>query len=135
MVVGTTCASGAMLANQWVGNYYVGSNGAWVKDKQPEHTHEWVPQTSSINHPEESHQELVKEAWSEEVHHDAEYKKVVDKEAWTETIDHPEEGHYEVEEDGYWTLKVSHPKTGKNILVNGFSWSLIQKSAMKMVWM
>lgn len=106
-------ASGAMLANQWVGNYYVGSNGAWVKDKQPEHTHEWVPQTSSINHPEESHQELVKEAWSEEVHHDAEYKKVVDKEAWTETIDHPEEGHYEVEEDGYWTLKVSASEDGK----------------------
>lgn len=90
-----------------------GSNGAWVKDKQPEHTHEWVPQTSSINHPEESHQELVKEAWSEEVHHDAEYKKVVDKEAWTETIDHPEEGHYEVEEDGYWTLKVSASEDGK----------------------
>ena len=35
------------------------------------------------------------------------------QEAWTETIDHPEEGHYEVEEDGYWTLKVSASEDGK----------------------
>lgn len=106
-------ASGAMLANQWVGNYYVGADGAWVRDKQPEHAHKWVAETKLINHPEESHQELVKDAWTETIDHDAEYKKVVDKEAWTETIDHPEEGHYEVEEDGYWTLKVSASEDGK----------------------
>lgn len=106
-------ASGAMLANQWVGNYYVGADGAWVRDKQPEHAHKWVAETKLINHPEESHQELVKDAWTETIDHDAEYKKVVDKEAWTETIDHPEEGHYEVEEDGYWTLKVSAFEDGK----------------------
>ena len=106
-------ASGAMLANQWVGNYYVGADGAWVRDKQPEHAHKWVAETKLINHPEESHQELVKDAWTETIDHDAEYKKVVDKEAWTETIDHPEEGHYEVEEDGYWTLKVFASEDGK----------------------
>lgn len=106
-------ASGAMLANQWVGNYYVGADGAWVRDKQPEHAHKWVAETKLINHPEESHQELVKDAWTETIDHDAEYKKVVDKEAWTETIDHPEEGHYEVEGDGYWTLKVSASEDGK----------------------
>ena len=109
-------ASGAMLANQWVGNYYVGADGAWVRDKQPEHAHKWVAQTSSINHPEESHQELVKEAWSEEVHHDAEYKKVVDKEAWTETIDHPEESHQELVKEA-WTETIDHPEESHQELV------------------
>ena len=106
-------ADGVMVTNQWVGNYYVGADGAWVRDKQPEHAHKWVAETKLINHPEESHQELVKDAWTETIDHDAEYKKVVDKEAWTETINHPEEGHYEVEEDGYWTLKVSASEDGK----------------------
>ena len=76
-------ANGVMATNQWIGNYYVGDDGVWVKDKKPEHTHNWVAETKTINHPEESHQELVKAAWVEE-------------------INYPEEGHYETTVDGYW---------------------------------
>ena len=113
-------ASGWMLANQWVGNYYVGTSGAmltdtwigdyyvdasgkWVPDaKKDQHTHKWVAETTVITHPEETKQELVKEAWDEVVHHDEETKTVVDKEAWTEEIPHEEEGHYEATIPGHW---------------------------------
>ena len=103
-------ASGWMLANQWVGNYYVGALGAmltdtwigdyyvdasgkWIPDaKKDQHTHKWVAETTVITHPAETHQELVKEAWTEE-------------------IPHEEEGHYEATIPGH-TEYTLVPKEG-----------------------
>lgn len=78
--------TGAMLTNQWVGNYYVDASGKWDPNKQ-QHEHDWQPVTSTVNHPAETHQELVKEAWTEE-------------------IPHEEEGHYEATIPGHWEYEL-----------------------------
>ena len=80
--------SGAMLTDTWIGNYYVDGSGKWVPDaKKDQHTHKWVAETTVITHPAETHQELVKEAWTEE-------------------IPHEEEGHYEATVPGHWEYKL-----------------------------
>jgi len=79
--------SGAMLTDTWIGNYYVDGSGKWVPDaKKDQHTHKWVAKTTVITHPAETHQELVKEACTEE-------------------IPHEEEGHYEATVPGHWDYK------------------------------
>ena len=83
--------TGAMLTDQWIGNYYVDASGKWVPNKQ-QHEHVWQPVTSTVEHPAETHQELVKEAWTEE-------------------IPHEEEGHYEATVPGHWEY-VQVPKEG-----------------------
>ena len=85
--------SGAMLTDTWIGNYYVDGSGKWVPDaKKDQHTHKWVAETTVITHPAETHQELVKEAWTEE-------------------IPHEEESHYEATVPGHWEY-VQVPKEG-----------------------
>ena len=85
--------SGAMLTDTWIGDYYVDASGKWVPDaKKDQHTHKWVAETTVITHPAETHQELVKEAWTEE-------------------IPHEEEGHYEATVPGHWEYKLV-PATG-----------------------
>lgn len=85
--------SGAMLTDTWIGNYYVDGSGKWVPDaKKDQHTHKWVAKTTVITHPAETHQELVKEAWTEE-------------------IPHEEEGHYEATVPGHWDYEFV-PATG-----------------------
>ena len=85
--------SGAMLTDTWIGNYYVDGSGKWVPDaKKDQHTHKWVAETTVITHPAETHQELVKEAWTEE-------------------IPHEEEGHYEATVPRHWEYKLI-PATG-----------------------
>ena len=80
--------SGAMLTDTWIGNYYVDGSGKWVPDaKKDQHTHKWVAETTVITHPAETHQELVKEAWTEE-------------------IPHEEEGHYEATVPGHWEYEL-----------------------------
>ena len=83
--------TGAMLTDQWIGNYYVDASGKWVPNKQ-QHEHVWQPVTSTVEHAAETHQELVKEAWTEE-------------------IPHEEEGHYEATVPGHWEY-VQVPKEG-----------------------
>lgn len=81
--------SGAMLTDTWIGNYYVDGSGKWVPDaKKDQHTHKWVAETTVITHPAETHQELVKEAWTEE-------------------IPHEEEGHYEATVPGHWGVQIN----------------------------
>lgn len=77
-------ANGEMAADTWIDGYYVDASGKWIKDpKNEEHTHKWVEETKTVNHPEESHIEIK--------HHDA----------VTHTVDHAEEFHYET---------VNHPE-------------------------
>lgn len=77
-------ANGEMAADTWIDGYYVDASGKWIKDpKNEEHTHKWVEETKTVNHPEESHIEIK--------HHDA----------VTHTVDHAEEFHYET---------VTHPE-------------------------
>ena len=77
-------ANGEMAVDTWIDGYYVDESGKWIKDpKNEEHTHKWVEETKTVNHPEESHIEIK--------HHDA----------VTHTVDHAEEFHYET---------VNHPE-------------------------
>lgn len=77
-------ANGEMAVDTWIDGYYVDESGKWIKDpKNEEHTHKWVEETETVNHPEESHIEIK--------HHDA----------VTHTVDHAEEFHYET---------VNHPE-------------------------
>lgn len=77
-------ANGEMAVDTWIDGYYVDESGKWIKDpKNEEHTHKWVEETETVNHPEESHIEIK--------HHDA----------VTHTVDHAEEFHYET---------VTHPE-------------------------
>ena len=77
-------ANGEMAVDTWIDGYYVDESGKWIKDpKNEEHTHKWVEETKTVNHPEESHYETV--------HHPA----------VTHTVDHAEEFHYET---------VTHPE-------------------------
>ena len=81
-------ASGAMATNTWIGNYYVDGSGKWVPDAQKnQHEHSWVEK----KHEEVGHWEnkLIKNPWDETVHHEAEghYENG--------DLISPEEGHYE----------------------------------------
>lgn len=67
--------------------------------EEPTHVHNWQPNMVTEDKEEVGHweQELVKEAYDEEVNHPAEYKDVwvVDKEAVYDTVYHPAETHEE----------------------------------------
>ena len=82
-------ANGEMAADTWIDGYYVDESGKWIKDpKNEEHTHKWVEETKTVNHPEESHIEIK--------HHDAVTHTVNhDEEFHYETVNHPEESHME----------------------------------------
>lgn len=111
-------ANGEMAVDTWIDGYYVDESGKWIKDpKNEEHTHKWVEETETVNHPEESHIEIK--------HHDAITHTVNhDEEFHYETVTHPEESHMETihhdavghtvhhEAEGYYETvhheKVSH---------------------------
>lgn len=111
-------ANGEMAVDTWIDGYYVDESGKWIKDpKNEEHTHKWVEETKTVNHPEESHIEIK--------HHDAVTHTVNhDEEFHYETVNHPEESHMETvhheevghtvhhEAEGYYETvhhdKVSH---------------------------
>lgn len=82
-------ANGEMAVDTWIDGYYVDASGKWIKDpKNEEHTHKWVEETKTVNHPEESHIEIK--------HHDAVTHTVNhDEEFHYETVNHPEESHME----------------------------------------
>lgn len=82
-------ANGEMAADTWIDGYYVDASGKWIKDpKNEEHTHKWVEETKTVNHPEESHIEIK--------HHDAVTHTVNHAEEFHyETVTHPEESHME----------------------------------------
>lgn len=82
-------AKGEMAVDTWIDGYYVDASGKWIKDpKNEEHTHKWVEETKTVNHPEESHIEIK--------HHDAVTHTVNhDEEFHYETVNHPEESHME----------------------------------------
>lgn len=82
-------ANGEMAADTWIDGYYVDTSGKWIKDpKNEEHTHKWVEETKTVNHPEESHIEIK--------HHDAVTHTVNHEEEFHyETVNHPEESHME----------------------------------------
>lgn len=82
-------ANGEMAVDTWIDGYYVDESGKWIKDpKNEEHTHKWVEETKTVNHPEESHTETV--------HHDAVTHTVNHEEEFHyETVNHPEESHME----------------------------------------
>lgn len=81
--------NGEMAVDTWIDGYYVDASGKWIKDpKNEEHTHKWVEETKTVNHPEESHIEIK--------HHDAVTHTVNhDEEFHYETVNHPEESHME----------------------------------------
>lgn len=108
-------ANGEMAADTWIDGYYVDTSGKWIKDpKNEEHTHKWVEETKTVNHPEESHIEIK--------HHDAVTHTVNhDEEFHYETVNHPEESHMETvhhEEVGHYvhheaqthTEYIEHPE-------------------------
>lgn len=82
-------AKGEMAVDTWIDGYYVDASGKWIKDpKNEEHTHKWVEETKTVNHPEESHIEIK--------HHDAVTHTVNHEEEFHyETVNHPEESHME----------------------------------------
>ena len=82
-------ANGEMAADTWIDGYYVDASGKWIKDaKKDQHTHNWVAETKTIHHEEESHYETV--------HHDAVTHTVEHPEkSHMETVNHPEESHIE----------------------------------------
>ena len=108
-------ANGEMAADTWIDGYYVDASGKWIKDpKNEEHTHKWVEETKTVNHPEESHIEIK--------HHDAVTHTVNHEEEFHyETVNHPEESHMETvrhEEVGHYvhheaqthTEYIEHPE-------------------------
>lgn len=82
-------ANGEMAVDTWIDGYYVDASGKWIKDaKKDQHTHNWVAETKTIHHEEESHYETV--------HHDAVTHTVEHPEkSHMETVNHPEESHIE----------------------------------------
>lgn len=108
-------ANGEMAVDTWIDGYYVDESGKWIKDpKNEEHTHKWVEETETVNHPEESHIEIK--------HHDAVTHTVNHEEEFHyETVNHPEESHMETvhhEEVGHYvhheaqthTEYIEHPE-------------------------
>lgn len=83
-------ANGEMAVDTWIDGYYVDESGKWIKDpKNEEHTHKWVEETETVNHPEESHMETIHhEEVGHYVHHEAQ--------THTEYIEHPEVSHEEL---------------------------------------
>lgn len=81
--------NGEMAMDTWIDGYYVDASGKWIKDaKKDQHTHNWVAETKTIHHEEESHYETV--------HHDAVTHTVEHPEkSHMETVNHPEESHIE----------------------------------------
>ena len=109
-------ASGAMATNTWIGNYYVDGSGKWVPDAQKnQHEHSWVEK----KHEEVGHWEnkLIKNPWEETVHHEEEghYEngKLLEKEQghYEEVVVKPawEEEKYVVDKEA-WTETVNHPE-------------------------
>ena len=108
-------ANGEMAVDTWIDGYYVDASGKWIKDaKKDQHTHNWVAETKTIHHEEESHYETV--------HHDAVTHTVEHpEESHIETVKHPEESHMETvhhDEVGHWvhhdaqshTEYIEHPE-------------------------
>ena len=100
-------ANGEMAVDTWIDGYYVDASGKWIKDpKNEEHTHKWVEETKTVNHPEESHIEIK--------HHDAVTHTVNhDEEFHYETVNHPEESHTEYIEHPEVSHEESHYVCGR----------------------
>lgn len=108
-------ANGEMAADTWIDGYYVDASGKWIKDpKNEEHTHKWVEETKTVNHPEESHIEIKHhDAVTHTVNHDEEFHyETVNhpEESHMETIHHEEVGHYVHHEAQTHTEYIEHPE-------------------------
>lgn len=108
-------ANGEMAADTWIDGYYVDESGKWIKDpKNEEHTHKWVEETKTVNHPEESHIEIKHhDAVTHTVNHDEEFHyETVNhpEESHMETVHHDEVGHYVHHEAQTHTEYIEHPE-------------------------
>lgn len=108
-------AKGEMAVDTWIDGYYVDASGKWIKDpKNEEHTHKWVEETKTVNHPEESHIEIKHhDAVTHTVNHDEEFHyETVNhpEESHMETIHHEEVGHYVHHEAQTHTEYIEHPE-------------------------
>lgn len=108
-------ANGEMAADTWIDGYYVDASGKWIKDpKNEEHTHKWVEETKTVNHPEESHIEIKHhDAITHTVNHDEEFHyETVNhpEESHMETVHHEEVGHYVHHEAQTHTEYIEHPE-------------------------
>lgn len=108
-------ANGEMAVDTWIDGYYVDASGKWIKDpKNEEHTHKWVEETKTVNHPEESHIEIKHhDAVTHTVNHDEEFHyETVNhpEESHMETIHHEEVGHYVHHEAQTHTEYIEHPE-------------------------
>lgn len=108
-------ANGEMAVDTWIDGYYVDASGKWIKDpKNEEHTHKWVEETKTVNHPEESHIEIKHhDAITHTVNHDEEFHyETVNhpEESHMETVHHEEVGHYVHHEAQTHTEYIEHPE-------------------------
>ena len=108
-------ANGEMAVDTWIDGYYVDESGKWIKDpKNEEHTHKWVEETKTVNHPEESHIEIKHhDAVTHTVNHDEEfhYETVTHpEESHMETVHHDEVGHYVHHDAITHTEYIEHPE-------------------------
>ena len=108
-------ANGEMAVDTWIDGYYVDASGKWIKDpKNEEHTHKWVEETKTVNHPEESHIEIKHhDAVTHTVNHDEEFHyETVNhpEESHMETVHHDEVGHYVHHEAQTHTEYIEHPE-------------------------
>lgn len=108
-------ANGEMAVDTWIDGYYVDESGKWIKDpKNEEHTHKWVEETETVNHPEESHIEIKHhDAITHTVNHDEEFHyETVNhpEESHMETVHHEEVGHYVHHEAQTHTEYIEHPE-------------------------
>lgn len=108
-------ANGEMAVDTWIDGYYVDASGKWIKDpKNEEHTHKWVEETKTVNHPEESHIEIKHhDAVTHTVNHEEEFHyETVNhpEESHMETVHHEEVGHYVHHEAQTYTEYIEHPE-------------------------
>lgn len=108
-------ANGEMAVDTWIDGYYVDASGKWIKDpKNEEHTHKWVEETKTVNHPEESHIKIKHhDAITHTVNHDEEFHyETVNhpEESHMETVHHEEVGHYVHHEAQTHTEYIEHPE-------------------------
>ena len=108
-------ANGEMAVDTWIDGYYVDASGKWIKDpKNEEHTHKWVEETKTVNHPEESHIEIKHhDAITHTVNHDEEFHyEIVNhpEESHMETVHHDEVGHYVHHDAQSHTEYIEHPE-------------------------
>lgn len=108
-------ANGEMAVDTWIDGYYVDASGKWIKDpKNEEHTHKWVEETKTVNHPEESHIEIKHhDAVTHTVNHEEEFHyETVNhhEESHMETVHHEEVGHYVHHEAQTHTEYIEHPE-------------------------